>query len=78
MYVYADPNMTLGQKVKTAAQQYYLKLGQVPNCIHVNEGQLDGQAIQLKGLRVVGVRNVPRHHFWVGVEKRQKESAQAA
>lgn len=68
LYVYTDSKITLEEKVKAAAQQYYLRLGRVPNCVHVNLGQLDGQAVNLKGLRVVGAKNIPRHHFWVGVE----------
>jgi hypothetical protein len=68
----------LEQKIKESAQAYYLKMGQVPNCVHVNKDQLDGQAIRLDGLRVVSARNVPRHHFWVGVEEEeQKKPAQA-
>ena len=73
-----DPKRTLEEKVKRATRAYRDKFGHAPNRCFVNKGQLDGQKINLNGLKVVGARNVLRHHFWLGVEKEQKEPAQVA
>lgn len=75
LYVYTDCNLTLEQKVNAAVQQYRLKLKREPNCVQLNEGQLDGQTVNLEGVRIVGARNIPKHHFWVGVGGEAEQEA---
>lgn len=63
-----DLKRTLEEKIKLAALRYYEKFSHVPNRCYVNAGQLDGQKIELDGLKVVGKHNILPHHFWLGVE----------
>ena len=64
-----DPQRTLEQKLKRAADYYQSKYGQRPTTCFVNSGIVPvGQSSTVAGLRVQSARTVLPNHFWLGVE----------
>jgi hypothetical protein len=69
-----DSGRTLEEKVAQAAQKYREKFGHAPDTCCVNPAAMAEDERQVNGLRVVAVRHVLPHHFFVGVAGRERES----
>lgn len=66
----ASPKRDLAEKVAQAADRYCIKFGRRPNLCYVHLSALDGQGdLRVDGVWVMPMRNVLRHHFWIGVEE---------
>ena len=62
-----DPNRTIEEKVRQAAQKYQDKFGRLPNTCYVNQAAITGPETKVGRIRVVGAPNILVHHFWLGV-----------
>ncbi len=67
-------NAPLEEKIRQAAVRYRQKFGRPPNCCYVHPDTLAGtpkEFVQVNGfaVRVIPVRNVLPHHFWIGFEE---------
>lgn len=74
-----DPKSTLEQKIHQAAEYYCRKYGRAPELCLINPSMAADHP-QLKevpfGTSKIAVRawkGTLSHHFWIGVEDRQKE-----
>jgi hypothetical protein len=63
----------LREKIGLAARRYKRKFGALPDVCYVHPSALDGNgngaASQVQGVRVASRPSVLRHHFWVGEEE---------
>ena len=75
LWLDTDPKRDLADKVATAADRYQFKFGQRPNLCYVHTSALDTGSVELDGVRVVGAKNVLKHHFWIGVEQEALRAA---
>lgn len=64
-----DPNRTIEEKVRRAAEKYRQKFGRFPNTCYVNQAAITGSETKVNRVRVIGARNILPHHFWLGVAK---------
>jgi hypothetical protein len=68
-----SPQRDLGEKVGLAARRYKRKFGSLPDVCYVHPSALDGNgngaASRVRGVRVSSRSSVLRHHFWVGQEE---------
>ncbi len=64
-----DPGRTVEEKIRRAATRYQDKFGQAPNTCYVHPQAIDAEEMQCGDLRVVAVRHVLPHHFFIGVEE---------
>jgi hypothetical protein len=62
-----DTDRSLVDKVSQATARYQQKFGLRPTHCFVNEVDFDGQTQEVNGVQLIGVANVLRHHFLVGV-----------
>lgn len=82
-----DPKAGLEEKIRRAVTRYREKYGRLANVCYVNpvtlsgrlsgEGSFDLPLGNGMSVRVVQVRNVLPHHFWVGVSTKQETSSKA-
>jgi len=63
-----DPRRKLADKVGQAATRYQMRFGRRPTVCYLNVAEMNGEAGEIKGIRLQPASNVLRHHFWVGVE----------
>jgi len=73
-----DPRRPLEEKIARAAKRYRERFGQEPNLCYVNATLLNRGRVRSSGIRILGVSNIPLHHFWVGVDDGRKEKKRAA
>lgn len=66
LWLDADQQRTLPEKVKRAADYYEHKYGKVPTLCLVNS-QMLAEEMMVDSIKVQPAPNVLRHHFWVGV-----------
>lgn len=72
-----NPGKTFNQKVMEAALHYREKHGRWPDLCHVHPSALEnGVGKLVSSIRVIGLKTVLKHHFWIGVEKEQREESQ--
>lgn len=69
-----NPKRDIADKVSQAADRYREKFGQQPDTCYIHESQVNG-IHEVAGVRLVGVHNVLRYHFWIGVENELREAA---
>lgn len=62
-----DPKRSLAAKVARAAEHYRHKYGQAPNICYVHESALKSEAASQTSIKIVAVRDVLRHHLWIGL-----------
>jgi hypothetical protein len=69
-----DPGRDLAEKIGRAAQRYRQKFGTSPNTCYVHHTALsdNGKTARVGVIRVTVSPTVLLHHFWIGVEKCQK------
>ena len=82
-----DPKADLAEKIRRAVTRYREKYGRPANVCYVNPVTLSGRpapdgSFDLPlgngvSVRVVQVRNVLPHHFWVGISTKQETSSRA-
>jgi hypothetical protein len=64
-----DPKKALSEKIAQAAARYQHKYGRKPNLCYVNPLMLPGNGpAEYGGVRIEPMRNVLKHHFWIGVD----------
>jgi hypothetical protein len=73
-----DPRRNLADKIRQAATRYQVRFGRRPTVCYLNVADLNGQADEVKGIRLQAVSNVLRHHFWIGVDNETVTAAQVA
>lgn len=62
-----DSKRSIEEKVQQAVQHYRTKFGRSPNTCYVNQGAVSGEGLRCGKVKVVAVRSVLPHHFWLGV-----------
>jgi hypothetical protein len=60
-----DPSSTVEEKVQRAAERYAAKFGRAPTTCCVHPQAIEGP-VQVGAVRVVPLRHVLLHHFWLG------------
>ena len=66
LWLDADSQRTLEEKVKRAADYYADKYGQQPDLCLVNGHMLEKE-VDVSGIQVRPVQNVLHNHFWLGL-----------
>ena len=61
------PNRPLAAKIDRAIKHYRIKYGSSPNVCYVHPCSLQETESPGPPIKVVGVRDVLPHHFWLGV-----------
>lgn len=68
-----NPGRDLAEKINQAAQRYEQKFGAYPNVCYVHPSTLgDGKLKAVGDVHVSSRRSVLLHHFFVGVEKKER------
>lgn len=57
---------TLASRVREAAKSYEALYGVKPNLCLVSETQIDGEAVELEGLRLEASATLLPNYFWIG------------
>lgn len=65
MWLDVDAKRPLSEKVERAADYYKNKYGRKPDLCFVNDSMLEDET-QVGKILVRPVRNIMRHHFWLG------------
>jgi len=70
-----DPNRTIEEKVRRAAEKYRAKFGRFPNTCYVNQAAIAESETKVGRVKVIGAPNILPHHFWLGVHQAKPKGA---
>ena len=65
----SNPDRSLEEKVRVAAERYAVKFGVSPNACFVNPELLGREEVHIGGVQVSAAPNILPHHFLLGVSK---------